>query len=278
MQDGQSHFELGLAPRARPVAVAVLAGSDNREAVRSGLREAIRRRCGLVVVHAASAFETWPALGLMNEPLPEQVHRDAIELGRRALDDAVLAVELESPSVVEFWTRLYDGPVVPTLRSISRDAQLLVLAERAGRSHLWPRSVAHDLGRHSDCPVAVVPTAPRPWQDPRAPIVVGIDRIYDPTSALTSAFDVAQRKAVGVVALHRGDAERALLREFQQRFPTVPTVWSCLRSHRRYQAAAIEECSRAQLFVVPAGCMRGMAGRVVMNVVHQARVPMVSVT
>lgn len=200
----------------------------------------------------------------------------------------------------------YADPIVPTLIDLSKHAGMIVVGSRGqtavARALLG--SVSSGLVYHAKCPVAVVhDDNALATVSSRAPVLVGIDGSPASELAAEIAFDEADRRGVGLVALHAwsdmgplefgrpGQApvewsnfevrEKEVLAErlsgWQERYPDV-VVRKVVVSDRP-APRLLEQAESAQLVVVGshgrggfAGMLLGSVGRAVVNA---ARIPVI---
>jgi nucleotide-binding universal stress UspA family protein len=117
------------------------------------------------------------------------------------------------PDEGEIDTQIIVGHAAKVLARSSRDASLLVLGRR-GRgtfARLLLGSVSAAAASQSVAPAVVVPSS---W-DPKAqwtkPIYVGVDGSARSDEAIMFAFEMAERRNVGVKAIHVFDLETVLM-------------------------------------------------------------------
>jgi nucleotide-binding universal stress UspA family protein len=167
-----------------PVVIAVDGAPHSARTLEWGLTEAELRGAEAVLARAYqepreilqwSWYPVFDDLRFDTEARQYLAHE--LELARKGHPD--LAVS----------TRLLHGPEVPELRTLSEDAQLLVMGARghAGRSPVG--RVSGHLAAHARCPVTIVRDV---TDDPTAPVVVGVD---GSASSLVAA-QVAAREAL----------------------------------------------------------------------------------
>ncbi|WP_298460796.1 universal stress protein [uncultured Cellulomonas sp.] len=95
-------------------------------------------------------------------------------------------------------TRLLHGPTVPMLRSVSEDAQLLVVGARGHSESPRIGRISAHLAAHGRCPVAVV----RDLAHRAAPVVVGVDGSTSSVAAAHVAAREAVLRGVALVVVH----------------------------------------------------------------------------
>ncbi|QSB15005.1 universal stress protein [Natronosporangium hydrolyticum] len=258
-------------------APAVLVGYDGsrnaRAALGWALREAERRRAPVALIYVyewgispgpVPAGSTWP-------------DRSARREAEAAVAEVVGEAQARHPAVPLTGT-VIDGLVVPHLRGLSEQAQLLVLGDRGlgGFPELRAGSVATELTARARCPVVVVRgCAPAP-----RPVVVGVDDSPDSSVAIRFAYEYAAAHQIGVVAARacqpppvprRPDSSPAhpprgheteqrrlaeqLLQSWADRYPAVDTELRCWSGAPA--PTLISASTQAQLVVVGAHGHRG---------------------
>ena len=188
---------------SRPVVVGFDGSATARSAVHYGAREALRRGCGLRVVHAFG----WPVIGP-----PFHASYDQHDQGPRAAMLDLLAqtaqeirADHHSMSVT---TRLIDGSPGGVLVDVSRDAQLLVVGHRGlgGFAGLLAGSVAAQVSAHARCPIVVVRGDSPP---DGAPVLLGTDGSRGANRAAEVAFAQAHLRDVELILAHHQPARRS---------------------------------------------------------------------
>jgi nucleotide-binding universal stress UspA family protein len=185
-----------------PVIVGFDGSTTGRSAVQYGAQEALRRGCGLRIVHAFG----WPVI-----LPPFHAPYDQHDRGPRAAMLDLLAqtareVKAAHPDL-SVTTRLVDGSPGAILVGASRDAQLLVVGHRGlgGFAGLLVGSVAAQAAEHSRCPVVVVRGDCPP---DAAPVVLGTDGSPGANRAAEVAFAQAQLRDVELILAHHQPARR----------------------------------------------------------------------
>jgi nucleotide-binding universal stress UspA family protein len=188
---------------SRPVVVGFDGSVTARSAVHYGAWEAVRRGCGLRIVHAFG----WPVIGP-----PFHAPYDQHDQGPRAamldlLSQTAQQARADHPSL-SVTTRLIDGSPGGVLVDVSRDAELLVVGHRGlgGFAGLLAGSVAAQVSAHACCPVVVV-RGDTPCDD--APIVLGTDGSPGANRAAEVAFAQAQLRDVELILAHHQPARRS---------------------------------------------------------------------
>jgi nucleotide-binding universal stress UspA family protein len=186
-----------------PVVVGFDGSATARSAVHYGAQEALRRGCGLRIVHAFG----WAVIGP-----PFRAPYDQHDQGPRAAMLDLLAqtaheVRVDHPSL-SVSTRLIDGSPGGVLVDVSRDAQLLVVAHRGagGFAALLAGSVAAQAAGHARCPVVVVRGDTPP---DGAPVVLGTDGSPGANRAAEVAFAQAHLRDVELILAHHQPARRS---------------------------------------------------------------------
>lgn len=134
-------------------------GSDGAQrAFRWALDEALTRQAAVETVHAWRS----PVVGFGGNVIP--LEAGSIEAdARQLLDEAVDAEDTSGlPAPVE--RVVLAGPATSVVLHAAKGADLVVLGSRGmgGFKGLLLGSVSHQVARHADCPVVVIPGASRP--------------------------------------------------------------------------------------------------------------------
>ncbi|WP_212987527.1 universal stress protein [Actinoplanes auranticolor] len=172
-------------------------------AVGYGAREALRRGCGLRVVHAFGRPVILP---------PFHAPYDEHGQGPRAAMLDLLARTAQQLRAghpqLAVTTRLIDGSPGAVLIEAAREAQLLVLGHRGlgGFAGLLLGSVAAQVAAHARGPVVVVRGDPPPEG---APVVLGTDGSPAANRAAEVAFAEAQLRDVELILAHHGPAGKS---------------------------------------------------------------------
>ncbi|GIG21342.1 universal stress protein [Cellulomonas chitinilytica] len=180
-----------------PVVVALDGSTSSEDTMRWGVDEAAARGADVVLVRcvddswAQTAWTWYPEVSAF----PPDVE------AKEYLSD-VLFHEQERHPQLEFDVRIPHGPVVPSLRDLSDDAQLLVVGSGARRGRRRTGAVAPHVAAHAHCPVAVVRSDPDHPELPAAPVVVGIDGSPGALAAAHAAAHEAWTLGRGLVVVH----------------------------------------------------------------------------
>ncbi|WP_327188575.1 universal stress protein [Streptomyces xinghaiensis] len=151
VQDEDAEEATGRAPGIEDTA-------EGRSAAEFAFREAQRRGCELIALHA------WRTSGGGEPDSGGPEEADAAEQGRaraeKVIDEAVGPARERYPDVV-VRRRATGGPARQALLNAAREASLLVVGAHARHGHfgLQLGLVNHAVLHHSPCPVAVVPQA-----------------------------------------------------------------------------------------------------------------------
>ncbi|MFG1905637.1 universal stress protein [Kribbella sp. NPDC048928] len=172
----------------RPVLVGVDGSASAQAALAWAAVEASYRHCPLHVVHTFS----WPVIA---DPFGLDLTEPMNDSRRAAAPDVRVTAEL------------FSGAAAPTLLSQAHAAQLVVVGSRGlgGFRGLLVGSVSATVAAHAPCPVIVV----HPHRDgtafpvsPVGRVVVGVDGSDVSAAAIRFAFQEAERRRVGITAVH----------------------------------------------------------------------------
>jgi nucleotide-binding universal stress UspA family protein len=209
----------------------------------------------------------------------------------------LLGAGVASATPVDVRSEVNYGGVLPMLIDASKEARMVVVGSRGagGFGRMVMGSVSSGLVRHAHGPVTVVHA--RHHELPvDGPVVVGIDGSPASEAATALAFEEADRRRVGLVAVHAWQDTGALLAlgiywpayeqtgaevlaerlaGWQERYPSVSV-------RRRLESGTpvrwlLEESGHAQLIVVGSHGRGGFAGMLLGSVssavVQSARIP-----
>ncbi len=180
-----------------PVVVALDGSTSSEHTMRWGVDEAALR--GADVVLARCVDDSWAQSAWTWYPEVSAFPPD-VEAKEYLAD--VLYHEQERHPEIEFDVRIPHGPVVPSLRDLTDDAQLLVVGSGARRGRRRPGGVATHVAAHAHCPVAVVRSDPEHPELPSAPVVVGIDGSPAALAAAHAAAREAWELGRGLLVVH----------------------------------------------------------------------------
>lgn len=184
----------------REIVVGVDGSSSGWLALRWAATEAELRQAPLVVLHCVRvSVETAWRGGPLERPA-----RDHTVSERDVLDRAVARIRPAHPDLTVRRTFLGDSPPFGLL-SAARTAALVVVGSKglAMAPGLLLGSTALQVTLHAECPVAVVPErgASTVGTFP-GEVIVGVDGSDSSETALAFACEEADRRGVGVVAVH----------------------------------------------------------------------------
>lgn len=291
---------------AHGIVVGVDGSAPSNAAVAWAARHAALRNIPLSVV-CVNAPTAAAASALMTVPVPADYTRWQHEQAEQIIEDArKIAADVCSPNrSPQFHAQSLDGPPIPTLVELSKDAEMLVAGCRGlgavDRALLG--SVSSALVHHAHCPVAIIHDEEVPPAD--APVVVGIDGSPTSERATELAFEEASHRGVELLALHAWtdmtvlgfpsinwspaetenikSSEKELLAErlagFRERYPDTPVRRVVVADRPAYQL--LKHSESAQLVVVGSHGRGGFAGMllgsVATAVVNSATVPVIVV-
>ncbi|MFL6163815.1 MAG: universal stress protein [Jatrophihabitantaceae bacterium] len=184
------------------IVVAVDGSASSRAAARWAATEAVRRDCGVFVVHVHEQPHT-------DQPSPLGLPEQLREFSQPVVDEAVELVRAAAPDI-PVAGRVYLGSPVWTLLAISEQADLLVLGRRGMAVPTAQPVGATTIGiaARAHCPVVAVPVSAAGASSPAGigsaasrRIVIGLaDR---PTwgRALDFAIEEAARQAAPLLAV-----------------------------------------------------------------------------
>lgn len=178
-----------------PVVIALDGSPHSEQTLQWGLAEASRR--GARVVLARAYQEPREITQWSWYPVFEDL--DFSTEAKEYLEERCERAAAAHPDLrVE--SALLHGAEVPQLRTLSKDAQLLVVGARGRSARRHIGRVSAHLAAHARCPVAVVRTdAP---VAPDAPVVVGVDGSPTSVAAAHVAAREAQARGTRLVLAH----------------------------------------------------------------------------
>jgi nucleotide-binding universal stress UspA family protein len=286
-----------LAATTRPLVVGVDGRPHTRNALDWAIDEAVRRRCGIRLVHGRSV----PVQGPHIEPLMAA----SDEVSKRVLHEAEQRIHSVSPSTPVTTATGIGGPGA-LLVDASTDAGLVVVGAR-GRgtvSSAFLGSSSVEVAARAHCPVVVVRELPT-TSSPASGVVVGSDGSEVSNAAIGEAFGEAHARQAPLTAVHAWlfdfddtnlpavDAESLQenmvrqssavtsqsVTDWSEKFPDVEVRLRVVNAH---PVEALAELSReAELVVVGSrgrGGFRGLLlGSVSQGVLHHAHCPVMVV-
>ncbi|GAB3437362.1 universal stress protein [Phycicoccus ginsengisoli] len=284
-------------PNPHPVVVGVDGATYTRDALDWALEEALRERCGILLVHGRSV----PVQGPHIEPLLEA----SDTVAQRILHAAEQRIHGVSPGTTVTTATGIGSPGV-LLVEASRDARCVVVGAR-GRGAVacaFLGSTSIDVAARAHCPVVVARELPATSSAPSG-VVVGTDGSELSSAAVGEAFREADARGAALTVVHTwsieladtamtivesddartriADAEGVLadqsVASWADKFPDVPVRTMVRRGHA---VEALAEASRdAELVVVGSrgrGGFRGLLlGSVSQGVLHHAHCPVMVV-
>lgn len=193
-----------LHERSETVEDVVVVGVDGTEqgllAVRYAVVEARRTGCTLKLVHAV------PEVVPMAPMMPMVGMETLTEAGRRIIQEARKVADEElggSAGAGQVEEVLRGGSRVHLLVEASATARLVVLGrrERSGLSRIFLGSTSSAVATRAHSPVVTVPSA---WSPERVTgeVVVGVEDPTHTSTALTRAFEEAERRGARLTVMH----------------------------------------------------------------------------
>jgi nucleotide-binding universal stress UspA family protein len=180
-----------------PVVIALDGSTTSEHTLQWGIAEAVRR--GADVVLARCLDDSWVQTAWSWYPEVTEVPGD-VE-AKEFLADLQQREQDRHPDL-RIETRIPHGLVVPSLRELSADAQLLVVGAGARRGRRRTGAVAAHLVAHARCPVAVVRSDPDHPELPAAPVVVGVDGSPSAQVAARAAATAASTLGRRLLVVH----------------------------------------------------------------------------
>jgi len=179
-----------------PVVAALDGGPHSACTLDWAVAEAVRRRTHLVLVSVvqdawqATAWAWYPVVGAST------ADREVAEL----LDERVRYVEDRHPRL-DVRARTLHGQLVPCLREVSAEAQLLVVGARERDGLARTGVTAGHVAAHARCPVVVVRDRPA-GRAGDAPVIVGVDGSSSSMAAAHAAAREAWLRGRRLVVVH----------------------------------------------------------------------------
>lgn len=236
----------------RKILVGVTGDEDVQAALGFAVAEARRRGAGVHLIHVVHPVVLAP------DGVPITVEEHAVrKYGRKALDDASLALEHELGDDQPVSTELAHGPVTRVLVDTAEHAGLVVLQhQRSGRPGWVPTlSTTNRVAALSPVPVVAVPAG---WSEsPERQLVTA--GVHDPRGSLEivrAALEEARVRGAKLRLLHawhHSDAEQTqtmadTVAPLLADYPDVETEVVARRA--RAAQALVEESEQAALLVV----------------------------
>ena len=181
----------------KPIVVGIDGSAQALRATRWAAHEAALRHRNLLLVN----IYTCRVSGYSDAAVIAHELREAVVLhAARCLDDARLTAAETAPGIT-VTKQVLEGDPQPTLRALSRGAELMVVGARGlgGFAGLLIGSTATGLAAHADCPVVVVR---EDHARQTGPIVVGVDRTPLSEPAIAFAFEEASLRGAPLVVVH----------------------------------------------------------------------------
>jgi nucleotide-binding universal stress UspA family protein len=240
------------------------------------------RGLDLVLTHSYSI----PAL---QEPLSVEYFTGLHDAGEALLNSVVSLLEI--PAAMSVRTLLQQTTPASLLKQAATSSGLVVIGQPASGwyERLTSGGVAHSLVKGATCPVVLVPAGWRPLAPVSQPVVVALTGTSAAAEALAIAFNEADLRGTGVLALHVTDPQEyppdeagqkrnivQLLAGSKQDFPHVPIDVQVVRGKAVH--ALLEFSAVASLLVVTASHGSGLGSwtlSVAQGVLRRAECPVV---
>ncbi|MGW0161063.1 universal stress protein [Mycobacterium sp. NPDC003323] len=183
--------------------VAAVDGSPNADTAAGwAAREAVLRNVPLTLVYVKPSDEVGPWIDL---PISAEYLAERDRLAEEIVERASRHVKTAAPQLrdSQIKTLVGNGPRMPALINISKDADMMVVGSRGlgGLARLLLGSTSSALVHHSHSPVAVIHDETA-VAEATGPVVVGVDAMPASELAVAIAFDEASRRGVELVAVH----------------------------------------------------------------------------
>jgi nucleotide-binding universal stress UspA family protein len=182
------------------VLVGVDGSPEARAALAWAVREARSRRCPVTAVGAWLPLSAPPMGSTPGATDDAGARAEAVS---HYVDEALASIDVGD---VEVRREVVMAPAAAALLERTDDAELIVIGSRGlgGFGDLLLGSVSRQVATHASCPVVVL----RPQDETTelgseaGRIVVGVDTSRTADAALEFAFRTAQRRGVGITAVH----------------------------------------------------------------------------
>ncbi|WP_315095486.1 universal stress protein [uncultured Cellulomonas sp.] len=169
-----------------PVVVALDGTPHSARTLEWGVAEAVRRQADVLLVSVVD--DTWQVTAWSWYPMVGMTEIDT-QVKEYLAEQETQVAERHPGLTVR--SRVLHGAVVPCLREISAEGQLLVVGAQSRHGRQRTGTTGVHVAAHARCPVAVVRTEPERPVLPDADVVVGVDG----SSASLAAARVAAREA-----------------------------------------------------------------------------------
>ena len=180
-----------------PVVVALDGTPHSAHTLEWGVAEAVRRGARVLLTRVVD--DAWLGTVWSWYPIVDPGGLEA-DVDEYLLDLRRIVRERHPGLPVEI--RTAHGQVVPALRELSEDAQLLVLGTRTPQRRARTGSTAAHVTAHAHCPVAVVRTDPLGTARPDGAVVVGVDGSPSSLAAADVAAGEARMRGCRLVVVH----------------------------------------------------------------------------
>jgi nucleotide-binding universal stress UspA family protein len=180
-----------------PVVIALDGTSNSAHTLEWGVTEAVRRQAEVLLVRTVD--DAWQVTAWSWYPIVGGSDVDA-EATQYLADLQTHLLERRPEVIVN--SRVLHGQVVPCLRELSGDAQLIVVGARPRTGRGRTGSTGVHVAAHARCPVAVVRTDPVHPTPPGTAVVVGVDG--SPASLVGARFAAreASMRGLPLTVLH----------------------------------------------------------------------------
>lgn len=180
-----------------PVVIALDGTPHSAHTLEWGVAEAVRRDAPVLltrVVDDAWLGTVWSWYPVVDPGGLEADVEEYLRAQRAAVQERHPGLAVEA--------RTTHGQVVPSLRDLSEDAQLLVVGTRTPQRRARTGSTGAHVTAHARCPVAVVRTDPLAPTRPDDAVVVGVDGSPSSLTAADAAAAEARMRGCRLVVVH----------------------------------------------------------------------------